>query len=135
MEKMMSKIDLELMIDTAITEHRGGNHQAAGKIYLDILRQNPRQPDANNNMGLLCVELGEPSMAVNFFKNAIESNHDVIEYWENCIDTLIGLGDPQSASVALKKASDIGHRSEKLSELQKHVENMSKDLAKKLTGN
>ena len=121
------------MIDTAITEHRGGNHQGRKNIP-GYFAAKPRQPDANNNMGLLCVELGT-SMAVNFFKNAIESNHDVIEYWENCIDTLIGLGDPQSASVALNKASDIGHRSEKLTELQKHVENMSKDLAKKLTGN
>ena len=31
MEKMMSKIDLELMIDTAITEHRGGNHKQQEK--------------------------------------------------------------------------------------------------------
>ena len=69
---MLDNIDAAL--ESAISSHESGDLLIAGEKYLEILKANPNHPDANHNFGLLTVKLGEPLIAMQFLKTAIEAN-------------------------------------------------------------
>ncbi len=95
---MLDNIDAAL--ESAISSHESGDLLIAGEKYLEILKANPNHPDANHNFGLLTVKLGEPFIAMQFLKTAIEANPTVSEYWVSCINTLIEIKDVDNAKIA-----------------------------------
>ena len=78
-------------------------------------------PDANHNFGLIALKMDEQAMAVQFFKNAIEANPNIKEYWVSCINTLIELKDVQNAQIALDKAKEVGHIDEVFEKLASNL--------------
>ena len=105
--KMLDNVDITL--EHAISAHEAGDLVTAGEKYLEILNLEPNHPDANHNFGLIALKMDEQAMAVQFFKNAIEANPNIKEYWVSCINTLIELKDVQNAQIALDKAKEVGH--------------------------
>jgi len=104
---MLDNVDITL--EHAISAHEAGDLVTAGEKYLEILNLEPNHPDANHNFGLIALKMDEQAMAVQFFKNAIEANPNIKEYWVSCINTLIELKDVQNAQIALDKAKEVGH--------------------------
>ena len=116
---MLDNVDITL--EHAISAHEAGNLVLAGEKYLEVLNLDPNHPDANHNFGLIALKMDEQAMAVQFFKNAIESNPSIKEYWVSCINTLIELKDVQNAQIALDKAKEVGHIDEVFEKLASNL--------------
>jgi len=117
--KMLDNVDITL--EHAISAHEAGDLVTAGEKYLEILNLEPNHPDANHNFGLIALKMDEQAMAVQFFKNAIEANPNIKEYWVSCINTLIELKDVQNAQIALDKAKEVGHIDEVFEKLASNL--------------
>ena len=122
---MLDNVDITL--EHAISAHEAGNLVLAGEKYLEVLNLDPNHPDANHNFGLIALKMDEQAMAVQFFKNAIESNPSVKEYWVSCINTLIELKDVKNAQIALDKAKEVGHIDEVFEKLASNLELVIKE--------
>ena len=116
---MLDNVDITL--EHAISAHEAGDLVTAGEKYLEILNLEPNHPDANHNFGLIALKMDEQAMAVQFFKNAIEANPNIKEYWVSCINTLIELKDVQNAQIALDKAREVGHIDEVFEKLASNL--------------
>lgn len=123
---MLDNVDTTL--EHAISAHESGNLVLAGEKYLEILNLDPKHPDANHNFGLIALKMDEQAMAVQFFKNAIESNPTVTEYWVSCINTLIELKDTKNAQIALDKAKEVGHVDEVFEKLSSNLKLLSQEI-------
>ena len=116
---MLDNVDITL--EHAISAHEAGDLVTAGEKYLEILNLERNHPDANHNFGLIALKMDEQAMAVQFFKNAIEANPNIKEYWVSCINTLIELKDVQNAQIALDKAKEVGHIDEVFEKLASNL--------------
>ena len=116
---MLDNVDITL--EHAISAHEAGDLVTAGEKYLELLNLEPNHPDANHNFGLIALKMDEQAMAVQFFKNAIEANPNIKEYWVSCINTLIELKDVQNAQIALDKAKEVGHIDEVFEKLASNL--------------
>ena len=116
---MLDNVDITL--EHAISAHEAGDLVTAGEKYLEILNLEPNHPDANHNFGLIALKMDEQAMAVQFFKNAIEANPNIKDYWVSCINTLIELKDVQNAQIALDKAKEVGHIDEVFEKLASNL--------------
>ena len=101
---------MDLTLDEALTKgieaHKAGRDQEAGKLYAAIIQAEPAHPDANHNMGLLVVGVGELEEAVTFFKAATAANPAIVQFWLSYIDALIKLDKLADAkAVAFSAAS------------------------------
>jgi len=123
---MLDNVDTTL--EHAISAHESGNLVLAGEKYLEILNLDPKHPDANHNFGLIALKMDEKAMAVQFFKNAIEANPTVTEYWVSCINTLIELKDTKNAQIALDKAKEVGHVDEVFEKLSSNLKLLSQEM-------
>ena len=123
---MLDNVDTTL--EHAISAHESGNLVLAGEKYLEILNLDPKHPDANHNFGLIALKMDEQAMAVQFFKNAIEANPTVTEYWVSCINTLIELKDTKNAQIALNKAKEVGHVDEVFEKLSSNLKLLSQEI-------
>ena len=123
---MLDNVDTTL--EHAISAHESGNLVLAGEKYLEILNLDPKHPDANHNFGLIALKMDEKAMAVQFFKNAIEANPTVTEYWVSCINTLIELKDTKNAQIALDKAKEVGHVDEVFEKLASNLKLLSQEI-------
>ena len=122
---MLDNVDITL--EHAISAHEAGDLVTAGEKYLEILNLEPNHPDANHNFGLIALKMDEQAMAVQFFKNAIEANPNIKEYWVSCINTLIELKDVQNAQIALDKAKEVGHVDEVFEKLASNLQLIIKE--------
>ena len=122
---MLDNVDITL--EHAISAHEAGNLVLAGEKYLEVLNLDPNHPDANHNFGLIALKMDEQAMAVQFFKNAIESNPSIKEYWVSCINTLIELKDVKNAQIALDKAKEVGHIDEGFEKLASNLDLVIKE--------
>ena len=125
---MLDNVDTTL--EHAISAHESGNLVLAGEKYLEILNLDPKHPDANHNFGLIALKMDEQAMAVQFFKNAIESNPSVTEYWVSCINTLIELKDIKNAQIALDKAKEVGQVDEVFAKLASNLKLLANEDVK-----
>ena len=114
-------------LERGVSAHRAGNLQEAERIYNAILQSQPNHPDANHNFGLIAIKMEEKAMAIQFFKNAIEANPTVTEYWISCINTLIELKDVKNAQIALDKAKEVGHVDEVFEKLASNLQLIIKE--------
>jgi|TARA_B100001057_G_C22821222_1_gene939521 Tfp pilus assembly protein PilF len=123
---MLDNVDTTL--EHAISAHEAGNLALAGEKYLEILNVEPKHPDANHNFGLIALKMEEAAMAVQFFKNAIEANPTITEYWVSCINTLIELKDVKNAQIALDKAKEVGHVDDVFEKLASNLNLVIKEI-------
>ena len=102
---------MELTLDQALQKgieaHKGGNAQEADQYYTAILKANPKHPDANHNMGVLAVGVGQTEKALPFFRRALEANSSIEQFWLSYIDALISLDRTTEARVVLDQAESM----------------------------
>ena len=78
-------------LNQAIVAQKSGQLNESEAIYLAILERRPNHPDANHNMGVLNLGRGQEEKALNFFKNALNSNPTIQQYWVSYLEALIKL--------------------------------------------
>ena len=82
---------LEEVLQKAIEANKAGQIQEADRLYTVILEAQPKHPDANHNMGVLVVGIGQIQEALPFFKVALKAESSVAQFWLSYIDALIRL--------------------------------------------
>ena len=109
---------MELTIDQALQQgvaaHKEGKLQDAERLYRAILQAQPFHPDANHNLGVLAVAVGRPLEALTFFKQALDANPNVEQFWVSYIDALIKAELFTEAKTVLAAGERSGVSAEKL---------------------
>ena len=98
------QLSIEQALRRGIEAHQAGQIQEADKYYTAVLKVQPKNPDANHNMGALAVSIGKIKEALPFFKFALEANQNVDQFWLSYIETLILLDRLEDAKSLLKRA-------------------------------
>ena len=101
---------MELTLDQALKKgieaHKSGKVQEADRYYTAILKENPKHPYANHNMGVLATGVGKVETALPFFKVAIDANPSIAQFWLSYIDALIKLDRIDDAKVVFDQAKN-----------------------------
>lgn len=92
----------------AVAHHNAGRLEKAGEIYVAILKEDPRQAEANFNMGVLAVQMNQPAAALPFFETALDADPTRAKFWVNYIDALFRAGQPDDARQILDLAKQQG---------------------------
>jgi len=82
-------LDIEKKLQEAVSAHRQGNLKEAEGLYRIILNYVPNEPNASHNLGILAASTGRAKLALELFKNALNINPKISQYWMSYIDTLI----------------------------------------------
>ena len=77
------------ILSRGITAHQAGNFQEAKSLYKDVLLAEPSNSDANHNLGLLAISDNQTKTALPLFKNALESNPEIEQFWLSYVDALV----------------------------------------------
>lgn len=107
--------DAPTLLRRAVESHRNGQLAAAAALYREVLKTDPRQPDALHLLGLIAQHEGRPTEAVNLFTDAIAANPLVAQYRLNRGLTLRAIGRTADAledfqqAVALDPSSADAH--------------------------
>ena len=111
-----------------IEAHKAGKVQEADRYYTAILKEQPKHPDANHNMGVLAVGLGKVQEAVPFFKTALDANPSVAQFWLSYIDALIKLNRMDDAKAVFDEAKSKGLKGDGFEKLEKRLIGLAKGL-------
>jgi protein O-GlcNAc transferase len=98
----------EQALDSAIRLQRAGELQKAVEAYQLVLQAEPANVIANQNMGLLAVQMGYPEAALSFFGVALDSDPTQGDCWLNYIATLHQVGKAGEAKQILALARQQG---------------------------
>jgi protein O-GlcNAc transferase len=105
-------------LEQAITHHEAQRWAEAERLYRAILEAYPRQPDANHNLGVLAVQIGQPEGALPHLKTALDCDPARGQFWVSYIDALLAarkIGDAKSVLDSGLKQGLAGEAVETLS--------------------
>ena len=112
------ELTVDQMLQQGLAAHKAGNSQEAERLYRAILQVHPKHPDANHNLGLIAVSIGQSGVALPLFKRAIGVNPNIEQFWLSYIEALISERQFEKAKRALKKGKKKGVAKEKLKVLE-----------------
>ena len=119
----------ELTIDQALQQgveaHKAGQIQEADRLYTSIIQAQPKNPDANHNMGVLSLGVGKVQEALPFFKTALEANPATAQFWLSYINTLIKLDQLVDAKALLDQAKSKGAKGDGFDELEQRLKGVA----------
>lgn len=129
---MSQNISLAEALQLAVSHHQSGRLPEAEKLYRAILEAQPNHPDANHNLGVLAVGVGQPAAALPFLKAALEVNPTHAQYWLSLIDALIRSGQQESARQVINTARQRGLTGEPIDQLESRLAGASQPTAEAL---
>ncbi|MEE9170187.1 MAG: glycosyltransferase [bacterium] len=80
--------------DRGESAFNANNPKEAGKHFERALEWVPSLPEALNNLGVLCWELGDKTKAINYFMDAMESDPSYVDAIENLMQALPNIEKP-----------------------------------------
>jgi predicted O-linked N-acetylglucosamine transferase (SPINDLY family) len=83
------EIDLDAAFESAIHHHQAGRLSQAEMLYQVVLQWLPDHPDANHNLGVIAVQLGNPEQALPLFHAALMAQLGNGRFWISYIDALL----------------------------------------------
>ncbi|HZW24572.1 MAG TPA: tetratricopeptide repeat protein [Gallionella sp.] len=102
----------------AATFHQAGQYAEAEELYLSILGMEPKHPDANHNLGLLALQLGQRERALPFLQSAWEADPSVGQYWLTLAECLLALGRFEDAQRLVDEAAKRGMKTPQVQQLR-----------------
>ncbi|MFT4749095.1 MAG: Flp pilus assembly protein TadD, partial [Pseudohongiellaceae bacterium] len=115
------ELTIEQALHQSLAAHKEGNLQEAERLYRTILQIQPAHPDANHNLGLIAVSSNEAVAALPLFKNALEANPKIEQFWLSYINALIKQKQLETAKKVLAQAKTSGVNSERLDALSQQL--------------
>ena len=112
------ELTVEQMLKQGVAAYNAGNLQEAERLYRDILQVQPKNPDANHNLGLVAVSMNQSGAALPLFKSAIDVNPNIEQFWISYIDTLIKEKQFKNAKQVLEQGKKQGVAGEKFNALE-----------------
>jgi tetratricopeptide (TPR) repeat protein len=104
---LAAPLALEALVQQAIAEHRTGRSTLATALYRAVLDTCPSHPEANHNLGILLLQTGDLSGALELFRTALENDADRELYWVSYARALLLARRPADAVSILKEGK--GH--------------------------
>lgn len=101
-------LTIDEILREAVECHQAGRWQDAERLYRDVLRMEPGHPDANNNLGVLAMQLNQPEASLPHFQAALAANPGQVLYWRSYVNALIGAGQFDLAGKTLELARQHG---------------------------
>ena len=102
------ELTIEAALQKGVEAHKAGKVQEADQYYTAVLNSQPNHPDANHNMGVLAVGVGQVDKSLPFFKKALEVNSTITQFWISYIDALMKLEQFEDAKAVLTQAKENG---------------------------
>jgi tetratricopeptide (TPR) repeat protein len=102
----------------SISAQKEGKLQEAEQGYRSILQLDPIHADANHNLGVLALSVGDSGAALPYFETALASNPQVDQFWVSFIKALITDNQPHEALANIKKCKKLGIYSKNLEALE-----------------
>jgi tetratricopeptide (TPR) repeat protein len=95
-------------LEQALIHQREGRLSDAEAIYRAMLIENPNHADANHQLGLLAMQLGQPHVALAYIIAALSGNPENSHYWLSYIEVLIMTDQGEVARPLLAKEQQRG---------------------------
>ena len=121
-KRFLMAISIENALHRGVAAHKAGKLQEAEHHYRAILKSQPLHPDANHNLGLIAVSFNKTDAAIPLFKNAIEANSKIEQYWISYIKALLKFNNLKAAKQAIKTAKKNGFNAKKLDDLLLNID-------------
>ncbi len=90
--------DLRAALESGLRHHEAGDPPAAERLYRQVLKAQPNNPDALYLLGVLAQEAGKIDAAVSLFARAIKRNRNNPRFY-------LALGDARRAQGRLREAA------------------------------
>jgi predicted TPR repeat methyltransferase len=97
-------------LSQAIAHHQAGRLAEAESLYRAILAQQPAQPDAAHNLGVLALQLGQPQQALPLLESARAAAPGQPQFWLSHARALLACGRAPQAAALLEEAARQGHQ-------------------------
>jgi predicted O-linked N-acetylglucosamine transferase (SPINDLY family) len=99
--------DAGLLLTRALQQHQTGQLDLAERLYRDVLRIVPQQPDALHLLGVVALQRGCPADAVTCIRQALRLRPEQSVYHGNLGVALQSLGQIDAARASLERAVAI----------------------------
>lgn len=116
-------------LEQAVTLQQSGLFQEAGERYLSILQAQPDHPEANHNLGVLAVQMKQPTAALPYFMAALDADPARGQFWLSYIDAQFQAGQPDAAREMLALARQQGLQGEEVEALALRLSTDRQSLA------
>tara|TARA_B100001996_G_scaffold19447_1_gene15835 strand:+ start:226 stop:2064 length:1839 start_codon:yes stop_codon:yes gene_type:complete len=121
---------IEQILRKGVEAHKEGKLQEAESLYRTILQSQPLHPDANHNLGVLALSANKTDTALTLFKNALEANPKIEQFWLSYIDALIKEKQFGIANQVIEKGKKQGVAREKLAEAHSNLGNILQEVGR-----
>ena len=112
------ELTLKQAFKKGLEAQRAGKVQEADRYYTAVLKAQPKNPEANHNLGALAVGIGKVEEALPYLRKALEFNPEKAQFWLSYIDALMKLDLLDEAKVALAEAESKGVVGQKIDDLK-----------------
>jgi predicted Zn-dependent protease len=120
---------VEKVLTKGFELHNAGQIDLAKQLYGSVIKLEPRQPDANHNLGVIEIEAGKGTEAKPLLRIALEANPDNAQYWVSYIDLLIRLEEFGDAQHLLTQVIERGAKGPLFDQLEKRLEQANTPFA------
>ena len=101
---MQNKFNINQLLQEAVILQQEGKFDKAGYLYREILKTQPKHPDANHNLGVIINNKKNSTEALKLFKIAVEKNPYSEQFWISYTNLLIKENKLEEAKFNIKKA-------------------------------
>jgi protein O-GlcNAc transferase len=109
-------------LQLGIAHHQAGRLQDAEQTYRAILELEPRHPDANHNIGVLAIQVGQLDQALPFLDAALNAIPTQEQYWLTYLGALMQMNRRDAAQMALLRCAQHGVQSAAIDAISKKIE-------------
>ena len=120
------ELSLSQALKKGLEAQRAGKVQEADRYYTAVLKAQPKNPEANHNLGVLAVEIGKVKEALPYLRKALEIDPEKAQFWLSYIDALIKLDRLEDAKTVLSEAKNKGFSRQKLDVLDARIKELIK---------
>jgi predicted O-linked N-acetylglucosamine transferase (SPINDLY family) len=115
-------LTVEQALQQAVSHHQAGRLQEAEQLYRAVLQARPDQADANHNLGVMAVQVGQPLAGLPHLKAALEANPSQGQYWLSYAKALLAADQPTEALMVMQTAIQSGLDSHDARQLMQEAE-------------
>ena len=117
----MKKNKLNKSVELGFNAHRQGDLTKAKFFYKAVLKEFPKHPEVNHNMGIILLNAGNSSDALKYFEIASKYTNGNFQIWLSYVGLLHRLGRVKDARHAVVEARSNGLKGTDLAELSKVI--------------
>ena len=115
-------LPLNVALQQAVAHHQAGRLQEAEQLYRAILQAQPYQADANHNLGVLAVQVGQHLASLPYLKTALAVNPAQGQYALSYAEALLTTGQAGEALNVLQAAIKRGFNTPAVQALRQKIE-------------